>query len=38
LGLPFGQAGTERRNRLSPVQGLDLTFLIHAKHNRLIWR
>ena len=34
--LARGQAGTQRKDRLCPVQRLNLTFLVHAQNNGVI--
>ena len=34
VGLLLGNAWAQRQNRLGPVQGLDLAFLIDADHHR----
>ena len=36
--LPRGQAGPERKDRLRPVERLNLAFLIHAQHDGFIRR
>src|SRR5438270_5825549 len=36
--LPFGQPGTQRQQRSSTVQGLNLAFFIHAKYQGAIRR
>src|SRR5260221_13739897 len=38
VSLPFRQGGAERKNRLSAIQRLDLTLLIHAEHDCLVGR
>src|SRR6202042_3989375 len=38
VGAPLGHAGHHRQHRLGPVQGLDLGFLVHAQHHRLLGR
>src|SRR3984893_10922335 len=36
--LPLGQAGTQWKDRLSPVQSLNLALLIHTQNDRFIRR
>jgi hypothetical protein len=38
MGAPFGQSGHHRQHRRGPVQGLDLGFLVHTQHQRLLRR
>lgn len=38
VGLPLGDAGAHRQDRLGPFQGLALALLIHARHDRVLRR
>ena len=38
VGAPLGQPGLHRQHRRGPVQRLDLAFLIHADHHRVVRR
>ena len=38
VGMPLGPARLQRQERLRPVQGLDLTLLVDAEHQRPIGR
>ncbi len=38
VGTAFGQPGLQRQDRRGPVQGLDLGFLVHAQHDRVLRR
>lgn len=38
VGGAFGQSGAHRQDRSGPVEGLDLTFLVHAEHDGVFGR